>query len=176
MEPNEENIRYIPITNYLLAGLMILAIILISLYVFKWYQVKQDEKISQSYLVEKNIITNQISSFDELKGIITENSSRLLLYISYTNSHKIYNLEKKYDDIFQKYNITDIFYFFDITNIKKEHKNYTNLINNSLDINVNGYPVIIYYEDGQINSYKRIKNVKDLENFIKKNNIEKNSL
>ena len=175
MKTEEENKRYIPIKNYILTILMFVAAILITLYLFKWYQVKQDEKISQSYLVENNLITSQLSSFDELKDVLTENSSRLLLYISYTNSNKIYNIEKNYKSIFKKYNLNDIFYLFDITDIKANNKKYNNIINNYLDINVNGYPVIIYYEDGQINSYKRIKSSKDLEKFIKKINIVKNS-
>ena len=75
----------------------------------------------------------------------------------------------------QKYNIQEIFTLFDITDIKESNKNYTKQINDILDINVNGYPVIIYYEDGQISSYKRIKNSKDFESVIKKTNVEKNS-
>lgn len=176
MDTNEEKTKYIPFKNYIIVILMFIAVILITLYLFKWYQVKKDEKISQSYLVEKNLITNQTSSIDELKNVLTENSSRLLLYISYRNSSRIYNIEKKYESIFKKYSINDIFYLFDITDIKNQNKNYKNLINNYLDINVNGYPVIIYYEDGQINSYKKINSVKDLENFIEKIKNEKNSL
>ena len=176
MKTNEENVRYIPLKNYILTILMFIAVVLITLYLFKWYQVKHDEKISHSYLIENNLVTNQTNSVDELKNVITENSSRLLLYISYRNDNKIYNIEKKFASIFKKYDISDIFYLFDITDIKSNNKNYKNLINNYLDINVNGYPVIIYYEDGQISSYKRIKSDKDLDNFIKKTNIEKNSL
>ena len=173
MDTNEEKTKYIPFKNYIIVILMFIAVILITLYLFKWYQVKKDEKISQSYLVEKNLITNQTSSIDELKNVLTENSSRLLLYISYRNSSRIYNIEKKYENIFKKYSINDIFYLFDITDIKNQNKNYKNLINNYLDINVNGYPVVIYYEDGQINSYKKINSAKDLENFIEKINKEK---
>jgi len=168
MKTNDENTRYIPIKNYILVILMFIAIILITLYLFKWYQVKKDEKISQSYLIENKLVNNQTSSIEELKNVITENSSRLLLYISYRNSNKIYNIEKKYDDVFKKYNISDIFYLFDITNIKENNKDYNNIVNNYLDINVNGYPVIIYYEDGQINSYKKINSSKDLDKFINK--------
>lgn len=174
MQTNEENTRYIPVKNYILVVLMFLAVILITLYLFKWYQVKSSEKTAQSYLVENKLVVNQTSSIDELKNVITENSSRLLLYISYRNSSKIYNIEKKYDHIFKDYNISDIFYLFDITDIKENNKNYKNYINNYLDINVSDYPVIIFYEDGQINSYKKIKSHKDLEKFIKK--IDKNSL
>lgn len=169
METNEENnTRYVPIKNYVLIVLMFIAVILITLYLFKWYHVKKDEKISKSYLVENNLITNQTNSIDELKNVLTENSSRLLLYISYRNSNKIYNIEKEYDDIFKKYNVNDIFYLFDVTDIKNNNKNYKEYINEYLDINVDSYPVIIYYEDGQINSYKKINSYKELDKFIKK--------
>lgn len=173
---NEENKRYIPFKNYVLTILMLIAVILITIYFFKWYKIKNEEKISQSYLVKNNLVTNQISNVEEVRNILTENSTRLLLYISYRNSSKIYNIENDYKKIFDKYHLNDIFYLFDITDIKDNNKNYKNLINNLLDINVNGFPVIVYYEDGQINSYKKIDSSKDLDNFLKKINTEKNSL
>ena len=175
MKQKDENIRYIPLKNYILFALMVIAVILITLYIFKWYQIKNDEKASQSYLIENKLITKQISSFDEVKDVLYENSSKLLLYVSYRNSNKIYNIEKNYKDIFKEYNLSDMFYLFDITDIKDNNKKYKDLVNDYLDINVNGYPVIIYYEGGQISSYKRIKSSKDLKNFIKKIKIEKNS-
>lgn len=174
MKENKESVRYIPIKNYILLILMFIAVTLITLYLFKWYQVKKDERISQSYLIENNLVTNETSSIEELKNVLADNS-RLILYISYRNSNKIYNLEKEYKDIFKKYNLNNMFYLFDITDIKNSNKNYKNLINNYLDIDVNGYPVIIYYEDNQITSYKKINSSKDLEKFLKKINIEKNS-
>ena len=165
----------IPLKNYLMVILMFIAIILITIYIFKWYQIKQDEKKSQSYLIENNLVTNQTNSIEELDNVLADNSSRFILYITYTHSSRIYNLEKSYKNVFKEYNLNDMFYLFDITNIKKSDKNYMKSINKHLDIDVNKYPVIIYYEDGQINSYKSIKNKKDFENFIKKINIEKNS-
>lgn len=174
MKNEEQSTRYIPIKNYLIIILIATAIILMTLYIFKWYQIKKYEKVSQSYLIEKNLITNQTNNFDELKEVLNDNQ-RLLLYISYTNSYKIYNLEKNFDKVFKEYNLNEIFYLFNITNIKKDNSNYKDLINNYLDINVDNYPVIIYYENGEINSYKTINSSKDLEKFIKKIDIEKNS-
>ena len=174
MKNEEQSTRYIPFRNYLVIAIIAVAIILITLYIFKWYQIKKDEKVSQSYLIEQNLITNQTNNIDELKEVLNDNS-RLLLYISYTNSYKIYNLEKDYDKIFKEYNLNEIFYLFDITDIKNNSRDYKNLINNYLDINVDSYPVIIYYENGEINSYKKISSSKDLEKFIKKLDIDKNS-
>lgn len=166
------NTRYIPTRNYLIAALMFIAVILITLYVFKWYQVKVNEKISKSYLVENNLVINQVTSIDELDQVLNESPNRLLLYISYRNDRDIYNIEKKYNKLFKKYNIQDLFYLYDITDYKKNNNAFNALLNKKLDIEVTGYPVAIYYESGQIVSYKKISNVSDLENLIKKYNID----
>ena len=171
----QNNLRKVPLRNYALAILMFIAVVLITLYLFKWYQVKNKERIATSYLVENNLITSEIKTFEELNDVLAENSSRLILYISYRNDKDIYNIEKNYKKIFKNYNIQEIFTLFDITDIKEDNKDYKKMINEFLDINVNGFPVIIYYEDGQIISYKKIKNSKDFESVIKKINIEKNS-
>lgn len=171
----KKNLRKIPFKNYVLTALMFVAVIFITLYLFKWYQVKNEEKISTSYLVENNLTTSVIKSFEELQDVLAENSSRLILYISYRNDKHIYSIEKNYKKYFKKYNIQEIFTLFDITDIKENNKDYDKKINDILDINVNGYPVVIYYEDGQISSYKKIKNSKDFESIIKKTNVEKNS-
>jgi cell division protein FtsI/penicillin-binding protein 2 len=175
MKKKNSTLRNIPFRNYILTVLMFIAVVLITLYLFKWYQVKTEEKISKSYLIENNLVTSAITTFEELNDVLTENSSRLMLYISYRNDKDIYNIESNYKKIFKKYNLQEIFTLFDITNIKQDNKNYKKLINDFLDINVSGYPVVIYYEDGQISSYKKITSSKDLENLIKKYKIEKNS-
>lgn len=175
MKKKNSTLRNIPFRNYILTVLMFIAVVLITLYLFKWYQVKTEEKISKSYLIENNLVTSAITTFEELNDVLTENSSRLMLYISYRNDKDIYNIESNYKKIFKKYNLQEVFTLFDITNIKQDNKNYKKLINDFLDINVSGYPVVIYYEDGQISSYKKITSSKDLENLIKKYKIEKNS-
>lgn len=175
MKTQKTSVRTIPFRNYILTVLMFIAVILITLYLFKWYQVKNEEKISKSYLVENNLITSAVTTFEELNDVLTENSSRLILYISYRNDNKIYNLEKGYKKLFKEYKLEELFTLFDITNIKEDNVNYNKLINDFLDINVTGYPVVVYYENGQISSYKKINSSKDLEKLIKKYNIEKNS-
>ena len=165
---NNNAIRKIPFKNYILTVLMFIGVVFITLYIFRWYQVKTDEKISKSYLVEKNLITSEIKTFEELSDVLAENSSRMILYISYHNSKKIYNIEKNYKEYFDKYNIQEIFTLFDITDIKKNNKNYNEELNKVLDINVTGFPVIIYYENGQISLYKKITKASDFEEVVKK--------
>ena len=75
----QNNLRKVPLRNYALAVLMFIAVVLITLYLFKWYQVKNKERIATSYLVENNLITSEIKTFEELNDVLAENSSRLIL-------------------------------------------------------------------------------------------------
>jgi len=167
--------KEVPFKNYLLLILMIVAVVLITLYIFKFYKVKNEERLSESYLVKENLVSNKINNIQELKEVLNESPSKLVLYITYHNSSKIYKIEKELKDIFNQYNLTDIFYIFDITSIKDKVNDYADIIDETLDINVVDFPAIVYYEDGQIVSYKKINNVKDVKTFFEKNNIEKNS-
>lgn len=172
---NEENknLREVPFKNYLLLILIFIAIVLIALYLFKLYKVKNEERLSESYLVKNNLVSNKINNIQELKEVLNESPSKLVLYITYHNSNNIYKIEKELGNIFKDYDISDIFYIFDITTIKDKVKNYSDVIDETLDINVSGFPVIVYYEDGQIVSYKKINSNKDVNTFFEKNNIEK---
>ena len=165
----------VSIKDYALILLMLIAAILISIYVYNYYQYKKDNHNKESYLSEHNLVTNRVNSLSELKQVLNESPSRLILYITY-HSKKTYDIEKKLEKELAKYDVQDNLYIFDITKMKEKSDKYGDVINDSLDINVTGFPVIVYYEDGQIVSYKKIKNYKDIINIFKKYNFEKYSL
>jgi len=175
MNENKE-LRSIPFKNYVILTLIFIAIVLMTLYLFKWYQIKKEEQTSDCYIIEKNLTQNEIKSLQEFKQVLSETPSKFVLYITYHNSSRIYNIEKKFDTLFKEYNISNSFYVFDITDMKSNMKNYKKILNEELDINVNGYPVIIFYEDGQIVSYKKISSYKDIKKILEKYDFEKNSL
>jgi len=174
---NENNeIKNVPFKNYVILILIFIAIILMTLYLFKWYQIKKAEQTSDCYILEKNLTQNEIKSMKEFKQVLSESPSKFILYITYHNSSYIYNIEKRFDKLFKDYNLSNSFYVFDITDFKTSNKKYNKILNEELDINVNGYPVVVFYEDGQIVSYKKIKSYKDIERILEKYDFEKNSL
>ena len=81
--------RKIPTKNYIIALFVMLGIVFITFYIFQWYDVYNNEKITKSYLVSSNLISNEITSLDELQDVLSEAPSEYFLYISYTNDENI---------------------------------------------------------------------------------------
>ena len=54
----KKNERYIPIKNYVIAIVLVIAAIFLTWYGFAWNKVRQENKVSVSYFVKNNIISN----------------------------------------------------------------------------------------------------------------------
>ena len=175
MNNNESMYTNKPVTvrDYLFYFLIIIAIAFICVYFIRYNTVKSKEKTSISYLVKNNYIDNQIQGIQELRQVLNEKPNKLILYLSYHNSKKIYNTEKKIAKAFSDYDTRDITYIYDFTTMKEKVTNYKEILDDTLDISVTSFPVIIVYEDGQISSYKVVKDYDDLKNIFEKYNLEK---
>lgn len=170
--------RYIPLKNYFIAIFTVLTVLLISIYFYKWYKVYQIEQTRESYLIKTNTISMQITDVNDIKTILTEAPSDYFIYISYTKSLDILNLEKKLKKIIDNYGINDSIYYIDTTKMKKD-TDYLIKINNSLNTNIEKLPAIIYVKNGTIRSNNIIQSNKgsikasDFEKLLKDNGIEK---
>ena len=153
--------------------LITVATLLMLFYIIRYFQMKSKTKTEENYLIQNNIINNKVTSILELKQVLSESPNKLVLYLSYHNSKKMYDFEKKIAEVLKEYDTTDVMYIYDITTLKEKVDNYKEVLDDTLDINVSSFPVIIIYEDGQISSYKIIKNVNDIKKLFKKYNIEK---
>lgn len=163
----------VTIRDYLFYFLIITAIALISIYFVRYHTMKVNEKTNESYLIKNKYIENQIQSIQELKQVLSEKPSRLILCLSYHNSNKMYKIEKGISKAFNDYDTKDITYIYDFTPLKEKVTNYKEILDDTLDISVTDFPVIIVYEDGQISSYKVVKKYSDLKKIFIKYNIEK---
>ena len=81
--------------NYLVACLLILGIVLVVLYFYKWHQVKEEEKYLNSYLVNTGTVNLEMSDIKEINTVLSETPSYYFVYISYTKEEDVYNLEKE---------------------------------------------------------------------------------
>lgn len=175
MKDNNSMYTNKPVTmkNYLLYFLIIIAIAFICIYFIRYYTIKGKDKTSVSYLVKEKYINNEIKSIQELKQVLNEKPSRLILFLSYHNSKSMYKIEKNIAKAFNDYDIKDIIYIYDFTTMKEKVTNYKEILDDTLDISVTDFPVIIYYEDGQISSYKVVKKYNDVKNIFDKYKIDK---
>ena len=134
MSEDIKNERLVPIKNYIIAIVIILAIILLTWYGFSWYKVYQESKVSESYLIKENIISKEITDLNEIDDVFSEVSDEYFLYISYTGDKDIYDMEKDLAKIIKKYDISEDFYYLNVTELK-DNEGYIDKLNKSLGLN-----------------------------------------
>lgn len=168
------NQKKIPSKNYIYALLILVGGIALFLYIFEWVSVKKEEKLMNSYLITSNTIDSNIKDFDSLNQILKETSSSYFIYLSYTGDEDVYNFEKELKRVIDNYNLSDSFYYMDLTEIKENNENYLNEIKNKLNIkDIERVPALIYVHKGKIeksNILDGINNtmlkVADIENLL----------
>ena len=176
----KKNERFVPIKNYIIAVLVIAAIIGLAFYGFAWYKVIKENRISTSYLIKNKVITKEIDNTNELADIFSEAPGTYFIYIGYTGDEKVYNLEKELSKLIKDYNLNDSFYYLNVDNIKDE-ENYIDNINKSLNLEgkkVKTVPTIIYYNDGKLvdiinKEDNNMMNVGDFQKLLDANKITK---
>ena len=95
--------------RFLIILSMIIGIIFLGLYFYKWHQVKSEEEYLKSYLVSTNTISLEMNDISEIKAVLSETPSDYFVYISYTKDKNIYSLEKDLKPLIDKYNINNNF-------------------------------------------------------------------
>lgn len=176
----KKNERYIPIKNYVLSAVIVVVMILLTLYGFAWYRVLKENKVSTSYLVKEKVISNEIKGLDEVRAVFSEAPDSYYLYISYTGSEEIYNMEKDLKKVINEYSLNDSMYFLNVSDIKEED-NYIEKINEALNLDeqkVKKVPTIIYFNDGKVIDIverldNNIMNVGDFEKLLEINKVTK---
>ncbi len=178
----KKNERYIPTKNYIIAIGIVIAILLIAWYCFAWYKVYKEDKVSTSYLIKNNIVSNEIKDLNEIVDIFSEVPDEYFVYVSYTGDEDIFAMEKDLAKIIKKYDITDQFYYLNITSIK-DNSDYIDEVNRALglrDEKIIRIPTIIYYKDGEVvkdgiisRSDDKMMTASDFQKLLDANNIEK---
>ena len=173
MSPKNAKKKKIEPVNYFYALLILVGCVLLVLYIFKWYDVKQEEKLMNSYLITSNTIQNNVEDLNSLNLIRQEAPSSYFIYLSYHGDEKVYELEKKLKPIIDKYDLNDLFYYVDLTKLKEED-GYLDKVNDALDVkDIENIPAIIYVNEGKINkkdildgTSDSILSVNDLEDLL----------
>ncbi len=178
---NSKN-RKITSKHYIGAILLFVGVILLTIYIFKWYQVFNTKKITKSYLISNNVITNEINTLDELSDVLSEAPLEYFLYISYTNDKNVYDMEVDLKKVIHKYDLQDKFYYLNVDNIK-ENEGYMEELNSVLGLDsekVTNVPTILYYKDHTLVKGGIIKKeenslmqASDLEQMLEELEIEK---
>ncbi len=144
------NIKKIKPQNYLYAFLILAGSICLAIYIFSWYQVKKEEKLMQSYLVSSSTIESAFDDIDTFIESRQEVPSSYFIYLGYTGDEDVYELETNLKRVIDKYKLNDVFYYIDVTELKKQD-NYLSIISEKLNIqSLASIPAIIYVHNGEI--------------------------
>ena len=178
----KKNERYIPTKNYIIAFGVVIGILLLVWYSFAWYKVYKEDKVSTSYLIKNNIISNEIKDLNEIVDVFSEAPDEYYVYVSYTGDEEIFAMEKELAKIIKKYNIADQFYYLNVTGIK-DNSDYVNDINRALSLRnekIIRIPTIIYYKDGEVvkdgiisRKDNKMMTSADFQKILDKNNVKK---
>ena len=176
----KKNERYIPMKNYVLAAVVVVVMILLTWYGFAWYRVLKENKVSTSYLVKEKVISNEIQGLEEVSDVFLEVPDQYFIYVSYTGSEEIYDMEKDLKKVINEYSLNDSIYFLNITSIKDE-EDYIDQINKALNLEdekVSSVPTIIYFQDGEVvdiiqRSDDNMMNVGDFQKLLDVNRVTK---
>lgn len=138
--------------KYLIIGLVMFVVILLGIYTYKWVNVAHKDKISKSYLIDKEHLVYELKTYEEISLLRTEAPSEYLVFVSFSNSDDTYELEKDMAKIIDKRNLSDHMYYVNMTkHYKKE--DFVEKINKAFMFDkeiIKKAPVVLYFVDGEL--------------------------
>lgn len=170
----KNNINFKKLFYFIIGFLLIIFLIW---YIISWKNVKQEEKLMNSYLITSNTLSVEIKDLSETVQVLKESPSEYFVYISYTNDEKVFNFEKKLKKLIDNYNLKDEFYFVNVTNIKDD-ENFNSEINDTFNTKlISNIPCILHFKNNELKKVIYNKDLNktytDFENLLKENEFDK---
>lgn len=170
----KNNINFKKLFYFIIGFLLIIFLIW---YIISWKNVKQEEKLMNSYLITSNTLSVEIKDLSETIQVLKESPSEYFVYISYTNDEKVFNFEKKLKKLIDNYNLKDEFYFVNVTNIKDD-ENFYSEINDTFNTKlISNIPSILHFKNNELKKVIYNKDLNktytDFENLLKENEFDK---
>lgn len=160
--------------NYFIVMVVSVLIIVVVLYARTFYLNYKNNKVNVSVFNDQRI--NQINS-DDFDFALSEISSEIILYVSYTGSSEIRNMESKLYKEIEKKNLTDKIIYWNVTNSKNSE--YIETLRKrfpEIKDQINSAPLFIYIKDGKgveaMSSELKNVDYKVFNKLVSKYNIE----
>lgn len=134
----------------LIIVIIVLALVFLAFYIYRWYDVKKEERLMNSYLLTTDTVSLEIKNLDEVPQVLTEAPNEYFILISYTGNEETYKLEEGLKSIIDSYKFGDCFYYLNVENLIKED-NYLARLNTAFNTDViKKVPIILYYKNGKL--------------------------
>lgn len=147
VKSREKNSKVIPPKNYCIVLVVSILVMIITLYIRSFYLNYKASQMNNSVFNDKTI--SQINT-DDIDFALTE-TSEAILYVGYTGSSKIYNMERKMLRELEKQNLTDKIIYWNVTDLMNKNE-YIEILKSKFPLlsdSINRAPLLIYIKDGQ---------------------------
>lgn len=142
-----EELRKIPMKNYIILASTFLITLLIILYLCNWYKV-YDEYQRKTPVINGTL--SELTSTEELEHYIMENQTTVI-YMCTSSDDKCRNFEKDFKKLIQQKNLQDSIIYLNLSNIDKNEFVDTFNLNYPYKVKLNSnYPAIVIFEDNKV--------------------------
>lgn len=147
-KPTEQ--KQIPTKVVYIIVIALIALVALAIYLYKWYDVKKEEKLMNSYLLTTDTISLEIKNLEEIQTILTEAPTEYFVLINYTGNENNYKLEEGLKSIIDEYKFGDRFYYLNVSNIINED-NYLTRLNTAFNTDkITSVPTILYFKNDML--------------------------
>lgn len=148
----KEELRNIPTKNYVIVGVIFIAVIVLAFFLRDWY-------ISyQEYEKTIPILNNVVSEvrYHEIDNYIGDNQSAII-YMGVADDEDCRNLEGGLKKLIEKRHLKNKIVYFNITDVEDRDlllKEFNDKYASSANLKISAYPAIILLDEGKIVDFK----------------------
>ncbi len=156
--------------SYFVLGLIIVATIIVSFYLFSWYKHYNDNKLSNSVISD----TLMEVKYDDLDSVLRERDF-LIVYMCTTSEKMCRSFEAKFKDYVANNNLNDDIVYLSL-GFKNDENDYSIKIYDrykgiNLVKKINKYPTLLVFKSGEIidilSSSDKVLSLSQIDDFLK---------
>lgn len=156
--------------SYFVLGLIIVATIIVSFYLFSWYKHYNDNKLSNSVISD----TLMEVKYDDLDSVLRERDF-LIVYMCTTSEKMCRSFEAKFKDYIANNNLNDDIVYLSL-GFKNDENDYSVKIYDrykgiNLVKKINKYPTLLVFKSGEIidilSSSDKVLSLSQIDDFLK---------
>ena len=152
----KEELRVVPMKNYIILGIVIIASLLLLYYLYLWYDNYNETKLNMPILDKYMEVIN----YNELSDYLVENPDAII-YVSVLENSDIREFEKKFKTILKRHEIEKEILYLDITNDINNIKREEYMLG---EVSILDVPVVMVFDNGVLTSiYNVDKNDYDIQ-------------
>ena len=167
----KDELRKIPMKNYIILGVVIVVTMLILYYFYMWVDVYKESKINIPIMDKYMTVIN----YNELDNYVVENPDTIV-YVSVLENDKIREFEKKFKNKYKNNLIDNDVLYMNITDDIRDKSVKNGMVNKYFinGLNITDVPCVLVFKNGMLKSIYSVKdNDYDIDRFtIYINNID----